>query len=129
LRETQLNRAELGGADSLPVFLKTDGALTPEERQRIVQQALVLMEQNYVHLPLKKAMHAVEPLQRLRLLLRGLEETPPGRLPAELEFHREMTEIFMSVRDLHTNYLTLHDRGFHRRRRSEISRRARRQWI
>ena len=62
------------------------------------------MEQNYVHLPLKRAMHAVEPLQRLRLLLRRLEEMQPDRLPPEIEFHREMTEIFMSVRDLHTNY-------------------------
>lgn len=105
LRKTQLNvRSELGVADSLPVFLATAGGLTPEERHRIVLQALVVMEQNYVHLPLKKAMHAVEPLQRLRLLLRRLEETPPDRLPAEVEFHREMTEIFMSVRDLHTNY-------------------------
>ena len=34
----------------------------------IVEQALVLLEQNYVHLPLKMAMHAVNPVQRLRLL-------------------------------------------------------------
>lgn len=49
-------------------------------------------------------MHAVEPLQRLRLLLHRLEQVAPARLEAEVEFHREMTEIFMSVRDLHTNY-------------------------
>ena len=49
-------------------------------------------------------MHAVEPVQRLRLLLHRLEETDPKQLPPEVEFHREMTEIFMSVRDLHTNY-------------------------
>ncbi len=97
-------RAELGAAEPLPAFLAGARGLTPADRRRIVEQALVLMEQNYVHLPLKKAMHAVEPLQRLRLLLHRLEETEPDRLPPEVEFHREMTEIFMSVRDLHTNY-------------------------
>jgi hypothetical protein len=97
-------RPELGAAEPLPAFLASAGGLTPADRRRIVEQALVLMEQNYVHLPLKKAMHAVEPLQRLRLLLHRLEETEPDRLPPEVEFHRELTEIFMSVRDLHTNY-------------------------
>lgn len=97
-------RSELGSANPLPVFLASIGALTLADRVRIVEQALVLMEQNYVHLPLKRAMHAVEPIQRLRLLLHRLQEMKPGLLPPEVEFHREMTEIFMSVRDLHTNY-------------------------
>ena len=97
-------RGELGAAETLPTFLAAAGGLTLSDRRRIVQQSLVLLEQNYVHLPLKKAMHAVEPVQRLRLLLHRLEETDPKQLPPEVEFHREMTEIFMSVRDLHTNY-------------------------
>lgn len=95
---------EMGQAESLSAFLARAGGLTPDDRQRIVEQALIIMEQNYVHLPLKKAMHAVDPVQRLRLLLHRLEQTPPDRLPEETEFHREMTEIFTSVRDLHTNY-------------------------
>jgi hypothetical protein len=60
-------RAELGSAEPLPAFLAGAGRLTLSDRRRIVQQSLVLLEQNYVHLPLKKAMHAVEPVQRLRL--------------------------------------------------------------
>ena len=45
-------------------------------------------------------MHAVDPLQRLRLLQRRLPQ-----LDSEIAFHHEMTEIFTSVRDLHTNYI------------------------
>ena len=37
-----------------------------------------MIEQLYVHLPLKRAMHAVDPLQRLRLLDRRLRPTRTG---------------------------------------------------
>ena len=92
-------------AVDLPTFLTTAGALTPDDRKLLVRQALILIEQNYVHLPLKRAMHAIDPVQRLKLLLQELERTPPAALPAEATFHREMTEIFTSTHDLHTNYL------------------------
>lgn len=46
--------------------------LTTAEQVQIVDQALVLIEQVYVHLPLKRAMHAVEPIQRLKLLKQRL---------------------------------------------------------
>jgi hypothetical protein len=36
----------------------------------MVEQAIKLLEGFYVHLPLKRAMHAVDPLQSLRLLQR-----------------------------------------------------------
>ncbi|MGH9938949.1 MAG: S41 family peptidase [Blastocatellia bacterium] len=98
-------REHFADAVDLPTFLATAGALTPEHRKLLVRQALVLVEQNYVHLPLKRAMHAIDPVQRLKLLLQELEQTPAGLLPAEAVFHREMTEIFTSTRDLHTNYL------------------------
>ena len=98
-------RGLFADAVDLPTFLATAGALTPEHRKLLVRQALVLIEQNYVHLPLKRAMHAIDPVQRLKLILQELELTPPAALPAETTFHREMTEIFTSTRDLHTNYL------------------------
>lgn len=81
-------------------FLATIDALTAEETNLIVEQAIKLLEGFYVHLPLKRAMHAVDPLQRLRLLQRRLPQ-----LGSEIAFHHEMTEIFTSVRDLHTNYI------------------------
>jgi hypothetical protein len=42
-------------------------------------------------------------VQRLKLLLQNIELSDPP-LP-ESEFHREMTDIFTALRDLHTNYL------------------------
>jgi hypothetical protein len=84
----------------LETFLKSAGSLSPAERLTIVNQAILLLEGFYVHLPLKRAMHAVDPLQRLRLLRHRLDQ-----LGGETRFHAEMTSIFTSVRDLHTNYL------------------------
>jgi hypothetical protein len=98
-------REHFSGAVDLPTFLETAGVLTLEQRRLIVQQALILIEQNYAHLPLKRAMHSIDPIQRLKLLLQSLEPGPAATLPSEAEFHRELTEIFTSVRDLHTNYL------------------------
>lgn len=80
-------------------FLDSIEPLTAAERRTIVDQALVLMEQAYVHLPLKRAMHAVDPVQRLRVLRHQVE------LVNERSFHEALISTFMSVRDLHTNYL------------------------
>jgi len=75
------------------------------DRLRIVEQALLLLNMNYVHLPLKRAMHAVDPIQRLKLLRFRLLEMKDSELPSEMQFHQRMMEIFASTRDLHTMYL------------------------
>src|SRR5258706_16198064 len=90
----------LNSATPLNEFLATVVALTAEERALLVEQAIVLLEGCYAHLPLKRAMHAVDPLQRLRLLRHRL-----AQFATESSFHAEMTDIFTSLRDLHTNYL------------------------
>jgi Peptidase family S41 len=89
---------------NLPTFLKMVGTLSLADRQLIVRQALVLIEQCYVHLPLKEKMHAIRPLQRLKLLQYQLAQSTEQQLPSEHQFHNEMTSIFNSARDLHTNY-------------------------
>jgi len=89
----------------LPQFLQSAGSLTPGQRKLLVDQALLLLEQNYVHLPLKAAMHAVNPLQRLRVMRARMERQTAETMEAEWIFHRQMSSIFHSVRDLHTNYL------------------------
>ena len=86
-------------------FRRQDVTLSRADRRRIVDQALVLIEQNYVHLPHKAAMHAVNPVQRLRLLRARLDGVDARTLPSAASFHAEMSEIFHSLRDLHTNYL------------------------
>src|SRR6185503_15432454 len=92
----------------LSKFLKTfekKGRLTRNDRLRIVEQALLLLNMNYVHLPLKRAMHAVDPIQRLKLLRFRLLEMKESEMPVEMHFHQRMMEIFATTRDLHTVYL------------------------
>jgi C-terminal processing protease CtpA/Prc len=106
LREAapQLAPQVLETAGDLKTFLRTWGELSLAERKIIVEQALVLLEQNYVHLPFKRAMHAVDPVQRLRLLRHRLDEAQEGGMPIEIEFHNELVRIFNSLHDLHTSY-------------------------
>jgi cytosine/adenosine deaminase-related metal-dependent hydrolase len=98
-------RGQFDTALELSAFMRTGGLLSLADRRQIVDQALVLLEKTYVHLPLKRAMHAIDPIQRLRLLQYALEQQSEEDLPPEMEFHNEMTDIFTSARDLHTNYL------------------------
>ena len=73
--------------------------MTAADFARVVDQATLLIESLYVHLPLKRAMHAVDPVRRLHLLR--------GRVDAvrEDEFHAEMVATFKQLRDLHTVYV------------------------
>jgi hypothetical protein len=104
-RSTGRSAARAAVAQSLPEFLATAGTLTIDDRKLVVDQALILLEQNYAHLPLKMAMHAVNPVQRLRVLRTRLDHQVDSALDPEWQFHAEMSSIFHSVRDLHTNYL------------------------
>src|SRR5712692_11268381 len=63
------------------------GRLSRKDRLRIVEQALLLLNMNYVHLPLKRAMHAVDPIQRLKLLRFRLLEMKESEMPSEMQFH------------------------------------------
>src|SRR5688572_6725715 len=82
-------------------FLAGITKLTHDERAVVVQQAIMVLEGFHVNLPLKCAMYAVDPLRRLRLLRQRL----PSLFRTDRLFHREMTQIFNSLNDLHTNYL------------------------
>lgn len=73
--------------------------LTREERELLLDQALLMLEQVFVHLPLKRAMYAVDPVQRLRLLKLNHERMD------ERAFQSAIVDIFVGVRDLHTNYV------------------------
>jgi len=90
----------------LAEFLKSaerTSHLSREHRLRIVEQALLLLDMNYVHLPLKQAMHAINPIQRLKLLKYRLD-TKGSELEPVMHFHNRMLEIFASLRDVHTSY-------------------------
>lgn len=98
-------RSDLMGAALLSEARTREQPLSKGDRLLLIDQALVLLEDNYVHLPLKQAMHAVRPVQRLKLLRQRIESTNDADLPGAWAFHQEMLEIFTSVRDLHTNYI------------------------
>src|SRR5215813_1223614 len=74
--------------------------LSPRARIQIVYTALDLIETLYVHLPQKRSMYAVNPIQRLKLLRRRCEQRMP--VVAEREFFNELISIFTQLRDLHT---------------------------
>ncbi len=99
MNSSQVGDPSLGDVVTLPEFLATADRLSLDERRRVVDQALVLIEGLYVHLPLKRAMHAVDPLQRLRLVRSHIEGM------SERRFHDEMISTFVELRDLHTNYI------------------------
>ena len=90
----------------LQELLDRPGDLTLSDRRLIVAQAILLLEQAYVHLPIKRARYAIDPLQRLRLLEHELQDVRPHDDPGpESGFHEELIEIFTSLRDLHTHYV------------------------
>jgi hypothetical protein len=91
--------ANMGATQTLPEFMATAGELSFEERELIIDQALIMIEDLYVHLPLKRAMHAIDPIQRLKLLKQR------HRKLSERAFHDEMISIYVHLRDLHTNYV------------------------
>jgi hypothetical protein len=95
-REAQAN---LGAITTLQQFLATTGTLTAAQRTKLVDQAELMLDMLYVHLPLKRSMHAIDPIQRLKLLRFRL-----GAM-SERQFHDEMIDIFVKLRDLHTNYI------------------------
>jgi hypothetical protein len=91
--------SHVGATQTLTEFLATAGQLTIPQRQQIVDQSLAMIDQIYVHLGLKRAMHAVDPVQRLKLLRQRLAGY------SERAFHDEMISIYAHLRDLHTNYI------------------------
>ena len=98
-------RSHLSAATKLSDFTNTTGQLSLKDRKKIVEQALLLIQENFVHLPLKKAMHGVDPVQKLKLIEHRLACSTTYSMGCELQFHRDMIDVFTSVRDLHTNYL------------------------
>lgn len=97
----------IAGASSLNTFLAQVQDLTPAERLIVVDAAIAMLSQVFVHLPLKRSMYGIDPVQRLRLLRQRLNDEVTRNIAdgSARGFHDEMIDIFHSLRDLHTNYL------------------------
>jgi len=86
--------------------------LSHEDRLVVIDQAQILLAEFYVHLFQKEASKAILPLQELRLLRSELEErallsqNPDSAAPmSNIEFHKRMLEIFLAMKDRHTQYI------------------------
>jgi C-terminal processing protease CtpA/Prc len=88
----------LGTRVRLADYREKFSPLTLDERNILLEQAQLMLDQVYVHLPLKRAIHAIEPIRKLRLL-----KLRHSNLD-ELAFQSELIAAFQSLRDLHTNY-------------------------
>lgn len=87
-------------APTLARFRKKIPALLLTERECIVDAALALLADYYVHLPQKQATHGIDPLARLRVLRRRL-----AAMGRDADFHRALADVLDGLGDLHTNYL------------------------
>ena len=91
---TNASLEEISSFLALSEFNSKTGKLTLNDLKTIAEQALIMLEEAYVHLPLKIAMYAVDPCRRLRILLRRLDQPSPIKNGSELNFHKEMIDIF-----------------------------------
>ncbi len=73
--------------------------LTQVERNDIITMFTNLLDGLYVHLPLKRAMYGIDPVQQLRRLHER------ARLMSDDAFHREIAGILVNLRDAHTAYI------------------------
>ncbi len=73
--------------------------LTQLERNNIITMFTELLDGLYVHLPLKRAMYGIDPVQQLRRLHER------ARLMTDDAFHREIGSILTNLRDAHTAYI------------------------
>ncbi len=73
--------------------------LTRGERDAIITMFTDLLDGLYVHLPLKRAMYGIDPVQQLRRLHER------ARLMSDETFHREIGMILSNLRDAHTVYI------------------------
>jgi hypothetical protein len=73
--------------------------LDADQRGQVIDVFTGLLEGLYAHLPLKRSMYGVDPVQRMRLLQQRMD-----RLDS-LGFHYELADIVTGLRDAHTRYV------------------------
>src|SRR6185436_12778009 len=89
-RANPVVREQLADSVSLSEFLDSlqeKKRLSKKTRILLVEQAQTLLQMNYVHLALKQALHAVDPVRLLQLLRIQIENTKASNLPDEIQFN------------------------------------------
>ncbi len=92
---------------TLEVFLKSSSNLSVEDKLCILRQAKIILDEIYVHKILKKSMYAVNPGDRLDLMIRDIRFNIINNVDYrdDQNFHKELLSVFSSLRDLHTRYM------------------------
>ncbi len=75
--------------------------LQPGDAAVIVDELVRVIEGVYVHLPLKRAMYGIDPIQQLR----RLKDRAGSEAMDDEAFHAEVARILTDLRDAHTTYL------------------------
>jgi hypothetical protein len=70
----------------------------------VLDEAIDLLSDFYVHLRLKRAMHGIDPIRRLRTIKNRLQkpESPAARAIAVRQLVDQLLSVFVSLRDMHT---------------------------
>lgn len=92
--------------DDNGALIRTDKSeWTKTKMTDVIAAAEVLLSRFYVHLPTKRTLYAIDPLQALHNLRGEIDAIPDDEpMMGEREFHECMTSIFTSLRDPHTSY-------------------------
>ena len=86
-------------ATTLSSFRDQIQTLGPRDREVIVDQAIMLLRNYYVHLPTKIEIYKIDPIWRLNTLKATLSS-----LQNDWVFHEALSHIFAELHDLHTQY-------------------------
>ena len=84
----------MGGDDVSPQIAKLSWA----ERLDVLEGLLLLLEQIYVHLPLKRSIYGFDIIRALASLRQQSTSI------SDIQFHRELTTLINRLRDAHTQY-------------------------
>ncbi|MEM9199246.1 MAG: S41 family peptidase [Pseudomonadota bacterium] len=90
--------AGLGEIRSIDEVATYRGNMTLAERLQTVDQAILVISQLYVHLPMKRPRHAIDPVASLHLLRREADEL------SDAMFQIRLLEVLDSLRDVHLAY-------------------------
>ncbi|MEL6234806.1 MAG: S41 family peptidase [Pseudomonadota bacterium] len=90
--------AGLGEIRSIDEVATYRGNMTLAERLQTIDQAILVISQLYVHLPMKRPRHAIDPVASLHLLRREADDL------SDAMFQIRLLEVLDSLRDVHLAY-------------------------
>jgi C-terminal processing protease CtpA/Prc len=78
---------------------RADENLSAQQKQQIVNTAIQMLQNLYVHMDLKRTRRGVNPVQQLNVFLELIDERM-----SDYNFHNSLLQIFKTLGDVHTAY-------------------------